>query len=181
MVGRKHVVSTVNGIVKEVNRRIQADTASTAPTWFLIVHALQYFRDLRRQDEQGLRRPGEQAPPNLAKDFMTIIREGPPVGIHTILWCDSLTNLNRTLDRQGLREFEMRVLFQMGDTDSRALIDSPAASKLGSYRAYFFHEERGTLEKFRPYGIPRVEWTRTLERLQAEVKSSSLSRSTSKP
>ena len=94
--------------------------------------------------------------------FAGILRDGPGVNVHTIIWCDSLANLNRTLDRQGLREFEMRVLFQMNANDSSALIDSPVASRLGENRALFASEEQGILEKFRPYKIPADEWLATV-------------------
>ena len=80
------------------------------------------------------------------------------MGVHTIVWCDSLNNLNRSFDRQGLREFEIRVLFQMSANDSSTLIDTPAAGKLGEHRALFFSEEEGKLEKFRPYAYPDDEW-----------------------
>ena len=66
--------------------------------------------------------------------------------------------MNRTFDRGTLREFEMRVLFQMSPTDSSHLIDNPAASKLGLHRAFFHSEEEGRLEKFRPYGPLPIEW-----------------------
>ena len=46
-------------------------------------------------------------------------------GIHTLMWCDTYSTLNRLLDRQSLRNFEMRVLFQMNATDSSNLMDSP--------------------------------------------------------
>jgi hypothetical protein len=86
------------------------------------------------------------------------LREGPDVGIFTLVWCDTLTNLNRALDRRALREFAMRVVMQMSAEDSANLIDTPAASKLGPYRAYFFSEEEGRLEKFRPYALPSDSW-----------------------
>ena len=57
-----------------------------------------------------------------------------------------------------LREFEMRVIFQMSSADSSNLIDSPAASRLGVNRALLYSDERGTTEKFRPYGPPSDEW-----------------------
>ncbi len=171
-VGRKHVVSTITGLLAEVNHRIQSEDELNAPSVFLVIHALQYFRDLRRQDESLSRRTSEPPGTNPAKDLLSIVREGPPVGIHTILWCDSLTNLNRTFDRQALREFEMRVALQMGVNDSTALIEAPIASKLGQHRAYFFHEERGSPEKFRPYGLPSPEWLRRLEGLRSEIGSS---------
>jgi hypothetical protein len=75
-----------------------------------------------------------------------------------ICWCDSLTNLQRTFDRNAIKEFELRVLFRMSSSDSRTLVDSPLASKLGPQRALFIHEETGTLEKFRPYAFPSAEW-----------------------
>ena len=80
------------------------------------------------------------------------------MGVHTLLWCDSLNNVQRCLERATLREFEMRVLFQMSSNDSSSLIDSPVASRLGPYRAFFHSEEQGKLEKFRPYGLPTREW-----------------------
>ncbi len=90
--------------------------------------------------------------------FVTVLRDGPPVGIHTIVWCDSVNNLNRTLDRQGMREFENRILFQMSANDSSTLIDMPTASKLGENRALYYSEEENRIEKFRPYGVPEQEW-----------------------
>ena len=93
-----------------------------------------------------------------SKLFGDVLRDGPPLGIHTIVWCDSVNNLNRTFDRQGLREFEIRILFQMSANDSSTLIDAPAASKLGENRALYFSEEEDRIEKFRPYGLPEAEW-----------------------
>jgi hypothetical protein len=64
----------------------------------------------------------------------------------------------RTFERGALKEFELRVLFQMSASDSSQLVDSPLASKLGPQRAIFIHEETGTFEKFRPYAFPSAEW-----------------------
>jgi hypothetical protein len=124
----------------------------------LFVYGLQRFRDLRKQeDDFGFARDtGER--PNPAKQFDTLLREGPALGIHTLVWCDNFNNLTRSIERSAMREFEMRVIFQMGVTDSSNLIDSPLASKLGMHRAYFHSEEQGRLEKFRPYGLPTDAW-----------------------
>jgi len=101
---------------------------------------------------------GERVASGAAKHLPTILREGPGVGIHAVVWCDSYNNLNRWLDRQTLRDLELRVLFQMSATDSSNLMDSPAASKLGVHRAMFYSEEQGQAEKFRPYGLPSAPW-----------------------
>jgi hypothetical protein len=145
-------------VAEEVERR-QKVQEGESPNVYLFIHGLHRFRDLRRADDDfGFSRRGENVPPSAAKLFGTILREGPALGVYTLVWCDTLNNVNRALDRQGLREFEMRVLFQMSAADSSNLIDIPLASKLGLHRALFFSEDRGQPEKFRPYGLPSDEW-----------------------
>jgi hypothetical protein len=58
----------------------------------------------------------------------------------------------------ALREFEMRIAFQMSAADSASFLDNPAATKLRQHRGLFASEDLGTLEKFRPYGIPTDAW-----------------------
>ena len=72
-----------------------------------------------------------KAEPAVEARSSTILRDGPPVGVHTLVWCDSVNNLNRTFDRQGLREFEIRILFQMSANDSSTLIDCPGRQQAG--------------------------------------------------
>ena len=81
-----------------------------------------------------------------------------------MIWCDSVNNMNRTLDRQGMKEFENRILFQMSANDSSTLIDTPAGSKLGENRALYYSEEANRIEKFRPYGIPEIEWLESVKK-----------------
>ncbi|HEV3167369.1 MAG TPA: FtsK/SpoIIIE domain-containing protein [Isosphaeraceae bacterium] len=140
----------------EIERRQQPDSAD-GPEIFLFIHDLPRFRDLRRrEDDFGFSRKGEEAGP--PDHLSTILREGSGLGIHILTWCDNLNNLNRYFDHQGLREFGMRVLFQMSPTDSGHLLDSPHASRLGPHRAFFSSEEQNRLEKFRPYGLPAEAW-----------------------
>ena len=89
--------------------------------------------------------------PNPDKQFAEILREGPVLGIHTIVWADTYTTLERTFERNTLREFDFRTLFQMSATDSSNLIDTTLANKLGQNRALFYSEEQGIMEKLRPY------------------------------
>ncbi|WP_422930534.1 FtsK/SpoIIIE domain-containing protein [Singulisphaera sp. PoT] len=154
----REVKSVIAEIAGEVDRR-QSEIGETPPI-YLFIYDLQRFRDLRKsEDDFGFSSRSDDKALPTAKLFANILRDGPPVNIHTIIWCDSLNNLNRTFDRQGLKEFEIRVLFQMSANDSSSLIDSPAAGKLGELRALFFSEEEGKLEKFRPYGVPEdTEW-----------------------
>jgi hypothetical protein len=154
--GWRDVAKVLGELSEELERRQQPDT-SEGPELFLFLHDMQRFRDLRKRDDDfGFSRREEAASP--ADQLSALLREGPGLGIHVLAWCDNLNNLNRSFDRQSLREFEMRVLFQMSPSDSSHLIDAPYASKLGPHRAFFSSEEQGRLEKFRPYGLPPEEW-----------------------
>jgi len=154
----REVGATITEVSEEVERRQSAD-AAPGPNIYLLIYDLQRFRDLRKGDDDfGFSRYGEDKPVSPSKQLGNILRDGPPVRVHTIVWCDSLNNLNRSFERQGLRDFEIRVLFQMSANDSSTLIDNPAAGKLGEHRALFFSEEEGKLEKFRPYAYPDDEW-----------------------
>jgi hypothetical protein len=126
---------------------------------FLAIQSLHRCRDLRRSDDDfGFSRRDGDAPVPPAQLLADLLREGPPVGVHVLAWCDTLGNLQRALDRHALREVGMRVAMQMTVADSSTLIDSPVASKLGMHRAILANEEEGKVEKFRPYGPPPDAW-----------------------
>ena len=164
IVGPREVEGVINEISEELSRR-QNDDQVEAPSIYIMIYDLGRFRDLRKSDDDfGFSSSyGEESKPSASKQFATILREGPNFGIHCIAWCDTIGNLNRTFERQTAGEFELRVLFQMSINDSSALIDSPAAGKLGENRALYYNEEQGRMEKFRPYGLPSEEWLETVK------------------
>ena len=143
-------------LASELKRRQEPE--ADGPEIFLFLADLARFRDLRKRadDFSFSRREEEDASP--ADQLGSLLREGPGLGIHVIVWCDNVNNLNRSFDHALIREFEMRVLFQMSQTDSGHLLDAPHASKLGPNRALFYSEEQNRLEKFRPYGLPDDAW-----------------------
>jgi hypothetical protein len=154
--GWREAAAFVGEVAAELERRRQPGAAD-GPELFLFIHDLPRFRDLRRREDDFSfgRREDESSPPD---QIDQILREGPGYGVHLIAWCDTVNNLNRSFTLQQLREFSMRVLFQMGPTDSGHLLDNPSASKLGPNRALYFSEEHNRLEKFRPYGLPPDAW-----------------------
>ena len=149
---RRHLPQMISELAAEVQRRIDEDD-ETAPDKFVIVFGLQRARDLRMENDFSLY-DDQTAELDPARKFATILREGPELGVHTLIWCDTVANLNRSMDRRTQREFAMRVAMQMSAEDSVNLIDTPAASKLGPNRALFYDEDEGRLEKFRPYSPP---------------------------
>jgi len=158
MVGRLAVGDAMQRLADEVRRRIDEQVLDGEAV-YVIIRDLARFRELRRNENDfGYSSPGGEQKATPAQNLGTLLKDGPPVGVHLLIWCDSLTNLQRTFERGTLKEFELRVLFQMSGSDSSQLVDSPAAVKLGPQRALFIHEETGTLEKFRPYAFPTAEW-----------------------
>jgi hypothetical protein len=149
----------INSIADEVARRNGQAESEHAPL-FLVVYDLAQVRDLRLTEEEfsfsSLSSNGK--PPSVDKRFREILREGPAVGVHTLIWCDSHNSLSRVIDRATMREIDYRIALQMSPVDSTSFIDSPAAGRLGEHRALFYRDDTGTLTKFRPYGRPSAEW-----------------------
>jgi hypothetical protein len=150
-------------VAAEVDRRL-ASHAVDDPAIYLVVYGLQRFRDLRRSEDDFGFSSGGAEKPSTAKQFSNILHEGPALGVHVLTWCDTYNNLQRTIDRPGMREFEIRVLFQMSAADSSNLIDTPLASKIGMHRALYYSEEQGRAEKFRPYAPPPEEWLQWVQK-----------------
>ena len=100
---------------------------------YIFIYDIQRFRDLRKSDDDfGYLAVYDERQADAAVEALRdVLRDGPPVGIHTIIWCDSVNNMNRTLDRQGMKEFENRILFQMSANDSSTLIDTAGRQQAG--------------------------------------------------
>ena len=155
--GAAHAVSS---LADEVVRRGQSPEERYAAI-YLVIYDLAQIRDLRQtEDDYGFSfsASGNGKTPGADKRFREILKEGPVVGVHVLLWCESYNSLTRALDRMTLREIEYRVSMQMSAADSTSLIDSPAATLLGEHRAILYRDDLGTQTKFRPYGRPGEDW-----------------------
>lgn len=163
----------IDQIAAEVSRRTQQPEEEYEPQ-FLVVYDLAQLRDLRLTEEEfsfsSMSTNGK--PPSVDKQFREILREGPAVGVHVLIWSDSHNSLMRVFDRLTMREVDYRVALQISPVDSTSLIDSPAAGRLGEHRALFYRDDTGTSTKFRPFGRPTPEWLAFLaENMSAELKA----------
>lgn len=148
-------------LLDEIDARVEQPDRATDPS-LLFFPNISGFRQLRRsEDDYGFGSFGEQKEATVSQKFARILQEGPDVGMHTVVWSDTFANLNRWLSSQTLREFEIRIAFQMNATDSSSLIDTPTASQLGPHRGLLYRLDDGSLERFRPYSLPDREWTRS--------------------
>ena len=161
-VGAADVNTTVAELAEEVRRRIDDPASNDAgPPQYLVIYNLARFRDLRKsEDDFGFSSFGsdDAAEASPAQQLALLLKDGPAVGVHVLMWCDTYNNVTRWFDRQHLRDISHRVLFQMSATDSSNLMDAAAASQLGAIRAIYYDDEQGEFERFRPYGLPSRDW-----------------------
>jgi S-DNA-T family DNA segregation ATPase FtsK/SpoIIIE len=155
--GPRDTARIIGDIAAELIRRESAGDEDAPPIYLVIFNGGR-FRDLRRGEDDFSFSSDRDKAPSPDKQWAEILRNGPAWGVHTLLWCDSYNNVTRMLDRVAMREFEMRIAFQMSAADSSSLLDNPAATRLRQHRGLFASEDLGTIEKFRPYGIPTEAW-----------------------
>lgn len=166
LVNQSGVTATMNELTEELAAREAASAdpnAPQSPPIYVLLHNAGRFRELRKRDDDygfGLSDDGPKKPD---AQFADLIRNGPALGVHTLVWCDSYNSVTRLLDRQMIREFALRVALQMSAGDSSHLIDTPAASDLQMHRALLYNDETGQAEKFRPYGAPTDEWLKRVK------------------
>lgn len=176
--GRRDVPGIIGEIADVVNKRMTEEEVR-GPSIYLMILGLQRAQDLKSSESDYMPlsySTDPDAPPPLPKPselFAKILREGPEVGVHTLLWCDTFASFERAVQRRGVDDFSLRVAMQMSENDSQNLINSSAANKLGPNRALFSDEEHsGMLEKFKPYGIPTLEWLNQIQaRLAARMEA----------
>jgi hypothetical protein len=161
VVRSQDIPEVMNELAEELkNRSADSEASASGPSIFFFIHGLQRFKKLRQEDEFSFSSSDDGGGGNPGAQFADLITEGSSHGLHLIVMVDTFNNVNRTMSRKALAEFEMRVLFQMSANDSASLIDSPKASGLGLHRALLYNEQAGTLETFRPYAPPDSEWIR---------------------
>jgi energy-coupling factor transporter ATP-binding protein EcfA2 len=160
--GVREVAQVIGEVAAEVAQR-EAAGREDVPPLYLVIYNGGRFRELRRTEDDFSFSSDRDKPAQPDKQWGEILRNGPAWGVHTLVWCDSYNNVTRMIDRLLMREFEMRVAFQMSAADSTSLLDTPAAGRLSLHRGLFYSEDVGSLEKFRPYAPPTDEW---LERVR---------------
>ena len=146
-----------------MTRRESANTEENASTIVLAIRNLGQFRTLRRdEDDFGMGSFGAPKTVSVATQLGDLIRKGPLVGIHVLIWADTFGNAMRWLSNSLLREFDSRIAFRLNQTDSSSLIDTPAASTLTPGRAILYRDQTGSADRFRPFSWPTEAWLRSI-------------------
>ncbi len=143
------VLNILSLVKEEIDARRNDETALQSHIYltFLAFH-------LARMFDQGGRRGNDVSECGALLDY--ILKNGPTVGVFTILHCDNYANLCRI--GSPLSSFNYRVALQMSENESNKIVDSSIANKLydikrasSKYRAYFRDNSRNITTKFKPY------------------------------
>lgn len=88
--------------------------------------------------------------------FYALIKDGSSLGIHTVLWQDSFTALERD-DANLMSYFNLRIAFDMKKEDFSRAVSENDTENLSSNDAIYYNKARDN-QKFRLYQTSDEEW-----------------------
>ncbi|MEJ7594722.1 MAG: FtsK/SpoIIIE domain-containing protein, partial [Planctomycetaceae bacterium] len=155
--------AVVADLWQQMTARESGGAPPDSPELILAIRNIGQFRSLRRdEDDYGMAGFGAAKEATPATMLGDLIRKGPLVGIHVMIWADTFSNAMRWLSTSLLREFDNRIAFRLKQTDSASLIDTPVAAALSPGRAILYRDQTGTADRFRPFNWPSSEWLQSL-------------------
>lgn len=159
----KETDTVVAELWQQMTARESGDAPPDSPELILAIRNIGQFRSLRRdEDDYGMSGFGAAKEATPATMLGDLIRKGPLVGIHVVIWADTFSNAMRWLSTSLLREFDNRIAFRLNQTDSASLIDTPVAASLSQGRAILYRDQTGSADRFRPFNWPTNEWLQSI-------------------
>jgi S-DNA-T family DNA segregation ATPase FtsK/SpoIIIE len=157
---RRQLPDLMRALAHEVDRRISSDDTMCRTT-LLVMYGMHRARDF---DEASFdHEPGA----DLGALLLQILRDGPEVGVHTVLWAETIATMDRRVPSGASREMSWRVAGQMSAEDSLALIDSATAGSLREQQVVVTNDDRGIAQRCTTISAPGCHWVAgMLERLQ---------------
>jgi S-DNA-T family DNA segregation ATPase FtsK/SpoIIIE len=140
-------VAKIAELAARVRHRVEADQTDQPPI-VVVIDPLNRFSDLRQDDSFSFSldaAAGVSGPAAL----QSILRDGPGVGVFSILCCTSAETITRWLPRQSRHDLQQRILGRVNASDSAALIDSNEAAGLSPATMLIYDDSDGTYRKFR--------------------------------
>lgn len=145
---RRRIDEVVNLLAKEVAER-HASSDYRAEAKVLVLVGVHRARELDPEDYDD---------ESLLAKIRRLVKDGPEVGIHVIVWADRKASLDRRFDSQTLREFGLRFLGRMSEDDSRSLADTEQAASITPAQLVFDDFDKAVTVVVRRLGFPGPEW-----------------------
>jgi S-DNA-T family DNA segregation ATPase FtsK/SpoIIIE len=178
---KKDINMLVPVLAAEVARRVEAEDYKS-PMMVLVILGLHRARDMRESEDGvgggsrfggfGLDGTAGAAQDDPRAALKAILRDGPEVGVHTLIWSDSYASLEKVLDGASFAQLGIRVAGPLPRNESHRMFDDDTASDIDKpHRMMKSDEERvGVLELFRPYAVPPASFLQAFgRRLGARV------------
>lgn len=162
VVTRQHFHAGLAQVIAELHDLLRRPfSRGQEPDIYLLLHGLHRLDDLHSASGQ----PGSAAPlAPFAHLLSTIVRQGPEVGIHALVWCDRLQSLESALGEDIASYIDYRVSFEyaLGRPDASAARAMAGRSSVAFTTYAELYDgataQAGQPEKFRPYAMPSREW-----------------------
>jgi len=142
----------IAAIAEEVRLRIENDHTDLPPK-LVVINPLNRFSDFK-QDESFSFSLDAAATISGSAALQRVMRDGPAVGVFTILCCSSAETVSRWLPRQSRHDLQQRIVGRVNASDSAALIDSAEAANLSPATMLIYDDADGTFHKFRACDLP---------------------------
>jgi len=127
-------------------------------TRILCIWGLQRLRSMRNSSGDGY--TGE-APVLSQRDLLSqILRDGPEVGVHCMIWADTHGNADSLLDADYRSQFGLRIVGPMEESPSDRLIGTTDAARFSAVNRSILYSmgAQSPLKTFRPYDLPPLQW-----------------------
>lgn len=151
VLARQVALDGLAALTQELDARMARLPERPADWVWLIVAGLHRWEEARGPNAYSASQAGEQ--------LSRLLRQGPAVGIHTLVWSDQISSLGAVVGggaiSDTLSQCGHRIGMQMTQNESNAFLGTPLAGRLGSERAYYRDERRPAdqLDKFKPYAL----------------------------
>ena len=142
----------IASIAEEVRSRVERDRTDLPPK-LVVINPLNRFSDFK-QDESFSFSLDAAAKISGSAALQSVLRDGPAVGIFTIVCCSSAETVSRWLPRQSRHDLQQRIIGRVNASDSAALIDSAEAATLSPATMLIYDDADGTFHKFRACDLP---------------------------
>ncbi|MCB9461190.1 MAG: DNA translocase FtsK [Anaerolineaceae bacterium] len=139
-------------MVQARQEQAKYDDELLGPSVFLFVGGIHKFEELRTVPSRGREEPSEHT-----NKLTHILRYGAEVGVHVIMWSDSLDTLKDRFDRgTHVQLFDWRVALSMPEDKLREIMSGNLPGSLKPQRAWLYNARvanEQAYEKFKPYSL----------------------------
>jgi len=146
-------------IAQRIQQRVAEDRGDEPPL-LLVIDPLNRFSDLRNDDAFSFSLDAAAAGPSGSAALQAVLRDGPAVGVFTILCSPSAETVARWLPRQSRHDLQQRILGRVNAADSATLIDSSEAAGMSAATMLIYDDADGSVRKFRTCNLPAAEAVR---------------------